>query len=147
MNWHIKKFDELTTIELYNILKERVNIFVVEQNCPYLEVDDKDIESFHLFAEERGEIVAYLRILPPGVSFKEMSLGRVIVKKEYRSKGLGKELVKRSLEFVQKEMREEKIKISAQQYLIDFYGGFGFKISSEGYLEDDIPHIEMTYSF
>lgn len=145
MKWHIKKFDELTLNELYNILKERTNIFVVEQNCPYPEIDGKDTQCFHLFAEENGDIVAYLRILPPGVSFQEMALGRVIVKKEYRGLGLGKELLRRGIEFAEKEMKEQKIKIAAQQYLTKFYGSFGFKVASETYLEDGIPHVNMIY--
>lgn len=145
MNWDIKKFDELTVNELYSILKERVDVFVVEQTCPYPECDGKDIKCFHLFAKENDEIIAYLRILPPGVSYDETGIGRVLVKDKHRGKGLAIEMMNRAIKFIQEEMKFKKIKISAQQYLIDFYGSFGFKISSEGYLEDGIPHIDMIY--
>ncbi|RPJ95209.1 GNAT family N-acetyltransferase [Rummeliibacillus sp. TYF005] len=147
MSWKLKKFDELTNSELYNILKERTVIFVVEQNCPYLEVDGKDPFSYHLFKEVDGEIVAYLRILPPGVSYTESSIGRVIVKKEYRGQGIAKELLKRGLDFIQNELKETTVKIQAQEYLRKFYGSFGFQAISETYLEDNIPHIDMVLQF
>lgn len=88
MNFQLKTFNELTTTELYNILKERTDVFVVEQNCPYPEVDGKDLQSYHLFKEENGEIIAYLRILPPGVSYPELSIGRVLVKRIIVDKSL-----------------------------------------------------------
>ena len=143
MKWHIKKFNELTNVELYTLLKERTAVFVVEQNCPYLEVDGKDLESFHLFAEKQGEIVAYLRILPPGVSYPEASLGRIFVKKEYRGQGFAEELVSRGIDYTKQELKEERIKIQAQDYLRNFYQSFGFQAISEVYLEDNIPHIDM----
>lgn len=143
MKWHIKKFNELTNVELYTLLKERTAVFVVEQNCPYLEVDGKDLESFHLFAEKQEEIVAYLRILPPGVSYPEASLGRIFVKKEYRGQGFAEELVSRGIDYIKQELKEERIKIQAQDYLRNFYQSFGFQAISEVYLEDNIPHIDM----
>ena len=84
MDFTLKTFEQLTNTELYNILKVRTEVFVVEQNCPYPEVDGKDLSSYHLYKEENGEIIAYLRVLPPGVSYEELSIGRVLVKKEYR---------------------------------------------------------------
>lgn len=144
MTWLIKKFDELTSMEVYRILQERTAIFVVEQNCPYQEVDGKDIASYHLYKEEAGEIVAYSRLLPSGVSYTEASIGRVIVKREHRGKGLAQELFSKSIEFIQYELKENKIKIQAQQYLQSFYQSFGFEPISETYLEDNIPHIDMV---
>ncbi|MGM0846496.1 MAG: GNAT family N-acetyltransferase [Bacillota bacterium] len=143
MSWTFKKFDELINSELYNLLKERTLVFVVEQNCPYLEVDGKDPFSYHLFKEDDGEIIAYLRILPAGVSYQEVSIGRVFVKKEFRGQGLAEELIKKGLEFIQKELNETTVKIQAQDYLRKFYGSFGFQAISETYLEDNIPHVDM----
>lgn len=143
MSWKLKTFDELTTRELYSILKERTEIFVVEQNCPYLEVDGKDLTSYHLYKETDGEVVAYLRILPAGVSYEQASLGRVIVKKEYRGKGLAQELLRRGIDFTLNELKENTIKIQGQHYLEKFYGSFGFKTISDVYMEDGIPHVDM----
>lgn len=143
MSWKLKKFDELTNNELYNILKERTLVFVVEQNCPYLEVDGKDPFSYHLYKEDNGLIIAYLRILPAGVSYQESSIGRVFIKKEYRGQGIAQELVKKGIDFIQNELEETTIKIQAQDYLRKFYSSFGFQAISETYLEDNIPHIDM----
>ena len=130
MSWKLKKFDELTNHELYNLLKERTLVFVVEQNCPYLEVDGKDPFSYHLFKEDNGEIIAYLRILPAGVSYQESSIGRVFIKKEYRGQGIAQELVKKALDFLQNELKETTVKIQAQAYLRKFYSSFGFQAIS-----------------
>ncbi|MBM7702679.1 GNAT family N-acetyltransferase [Metabacillus iocasae] len=143
MSWVIKQFDELTLRELYAILQARTNVFVVEQNCPYNEVDGKDIPSYHVFKKEKEEIVAYLRVLPKGVSYSEASLGRIIVHPSYRRTGLGQELVSRGLAFLHEELNETTVKIQAQSYLQDFYESFGFKQISKEYLEDGIPHIDM----
>ncbi|MFE5381693.1 GNAT family N-acetyltransferase [Bacillus cereus] len=144
MGWNLKKFDELTNIELYNLLKERTLVFVVEQNCPYPEVDGKDPFSYHLFKENNGEIIAYLRIVPAGVSYQEISIGRVFVRKEYRGQGIAEELLKKGLDFIQNELKEKTVKIQAQDYLRKFYSSFGFQTISETYLEDNIPHIDMV---
>ncbi|OOR26959.1 GNAT family N-acetyltransferase [Bacillus wiedmannii] len=143
MSWNLKKFDELTNIELYNLLKERTLVFVVEQNCPYPEVDGKDPFSYHLFKEDDGEIIAYLRIVPAGVSYQEISIGRVFVKKEYRGQGIAEELLKKGLDFIQNELKEKTVKIQAQDYLRKFYSSFGFQTISQTYLEDNIPHVDM----
>ncbi|MEB9370558.1 GNAT family N-acetyltransferase [Bacillus cereus] len=143
MSWNLKKFDELTNIELYNLLKERILVFVVEQNCPYPEVDGKDPFSYHLFKEDNGEIIAYLRIVPAGVSYQEISIGRVFVKKEYRGQGIAEELLKKGLDFIQNELKEKTVKIQAQDYLRKFYSSFGFQTISQTYLEDNIPHVDM----
>lgn len=147
MEWKIKRFDELSNEELYNIIKERINIFVVEQDCPYPELDGKDAFAYHLFqVREEGEIAAYARIYKHGLYYEEASFGRVIVKEKYRREGLGKELLTRAITFLQEELNEHKIKIQAQDYLRDFYGSFGFKPISEVYLEDNIPHVDMLLS-
>lgn len=143
MNFKLKTFNELTNTELYNILQERTNVFVVEQNCPYPEVDGKDVQSYHLYKEQNGQIVAYLRILPPGVSYPELSIGRVLVKKEYRGQRLAHELMARALQFIEDELNETTVKIQAQDYLRKFYGSFGFEAISEVYLDDGIPHVDM----
>lgn len=143
MNFTLKTFDQLTNTELYNILQERTNVFVVEQNCPYPEVDGKDAQSYHLYKEENGEIIAYLRILPPGVSYAELSIGRVLVKKEYRGQKLAHELMVRALQFIADELNETTVKIQAQDYLRNFYSSFGFEAISEVYLDDGIPHVDM----
>ena len=143
MGWNLKKFDELTNYELYNLLKERTLVFVVEQNCPYPEVDGKDPSCYHLFKEEKGEIVAYLRVVPAGVAYQETSIGRVFVKKEYRGRGMAGELVKRGLDFIENELKETTVKIQAQDYLREFYSSFGFQPISDTYLEDNIPHVDM----
>ena len=143
MTWYVKAFHELTATEVYTILKERTDVFVVEQNCPYPEVDGKDLKSYHLYKVEHDEIVAYATLLPKGVSYEEASIGRVLVKKEYRGRGLAQELLKRSLAYLEQSLEETTIKIQAQDYLRDFYGSFGFKASSDTYLEDGIPHVDM----
>lgn len=145
MNWKLKKFNELTVEEMYKILALRNEIFIVEQECPYLDCDNKDLKSYHLFAEENGEIVSYLRVLEKGVSYDEISIGRVAVKKNYRGNGISREMMLKAIEFIENELFETTIKIQAQAYLINFYSSLGFKAVSEEYLEDDIPHIDMLY--
>lgn len=143
MNWKLKSFNELSTHELYGILQVRTQVFVVEQECPYLEVDGKDLHAYHLYKEENGKVVAYARLLPAGVSYKEASIGRVLVKDDYRGKGLASELVKRGLDFIHDELGERTVKIQAQEYLREFYGSFGFRAITETYLDDGIPHVDM----
>ncbi|MCB2288274.1 GNAT family N-acetyltransferase [Clostridium sp. CS001] len=145
MNWEVKKFNELTGQEVYEILKLRNEVFVVEQQCIYQDCDDKDKKAYHLFGEENGEIVAYLRILKKNISYNEISIGRVLTNKTHRGRGLGKEMMLNAMEFIEKHLGEKTIRISAQQYLFKFYSNLGFVKVSEEYLEDEIPHIEMLY--
>ncbi|MFC4100318.1 GNAT family N-acetyltransferase [Paenibacillus xanthanilyticus] len=148
MTWTFKTFDQLTTLELYRILQERTQVFVVEQRCPYPEVDGKDLESVHLYRmDDEGNIMAYLRLLPAGLAYKEASIGRVLVNQAYRGKGIAAELVQRGLDYIRQEWREAEVKIQAQAYLEKFYHSFGFVKVSETYLEDDIPHIDMKMRF
>jgi len=145
MEWKLKKFNELNCEELYNILKLRTEVFIVEQKCPYQDADRKDQKSLHLYLEDNGEVVAYSRILPKGVSYDKASIGRIIVKKEYRGKGLSREMILKAINYIEEILKETEIKIQAQAYLFDFYGSLGFKGISEEYLEDNIPHIDMLY--
>ncbi len=139
----IKKFDELTLNELYDIMKLRVDIFVVEQNCPYGELDNKDMESIHIFYKEDGEIAAYLRIIPKFLSYDSVSMGRICIKQEFRSRKLGREIVKDAINYIEKDMKEYIITIGAQEYLKDFYASFDFKPISDVYDEDGIKHLDM----
>lgn len=146
MEWHIKYFNDLSPEELYNILKLRSEIFVVEQQCIYLDCDDKDKVSYQLFKKNHeGDIIASVRILPKGVSYNEPSIGRVVVRKDYRRKGIASEMMKIAIDFIKKEFNENAIRISAQLYLLEFYKSVGFLPVSEPYLEDNIPHIEMLH--
>lgn len=143
MTWKLLTFEQLSNYQLYNIIKERLNIFIVEQNCPYPELDDIDYDCYHFFFEEDGEVKAYCRILDAGLKYKEASIGRVIVKEKYRRHGLATELLNKAISFTQNELKQQQIKIQAQDYLRQFYGSFGFEPISEVYLEDGIPHVDM----
>lgn len=145
VEWKLKKFDELNIEELYEILQLRSEVFVVEQECAYQDCDGKDKNSYHLYLESDGRIIAYLRILKKGLSFDEMSIGRVLIHKDYRRKGIAREMMTKAISFIEKELNEKEIKIQAQVYLVDFYGSLGFKKVSDEYLEDNIPHIDMLY--
>lgn len=145
MNWVVKKFSELSSDELYEILKLRSEVFVVEQECIYEDCDGKDKKSYHLFAEQNGEILVYLRILEKGVSYNEISIGRVLANKKYRGRGFAKQMMLRAIEFIEHYLNQKTIRISAQVYLLNFYSSFGFVKVSDVYLEDEIPHIEMLY--
>lgn len=143
MEWHLKTFSQLTADELYKILQVRVEVFVVEQACAYRELDDHDQTAFHLFAVEGEKMAGYARILPPGSTYNELSIGRVLVRKEFRGKGLATELMNRALNFVQENIKANCVKIQAQEYLLSFYRSFGFESVSEVYLDEGIPHVDM----
>lgn len=144
INWTVKHFDELSALEYHHILYLRTEIFVVEQNCPYQEVDHKDLLAYHLFgSNEKNEVVAVTRILPENVSYKEISVGRVTIKKKYRGTGLSDKLMNVTFSAIEQLFGKQPIRISAQEYLLNFYSRHGFKAVSETYLEDDIPHVEM----
>lgn len=146
MEYKIRTFDELSNKELYSILRLRSEIFVVEQNCVYQDLDNKDLNAYHLMAVENGELIGYLRILNKGVSYKEASIGRVVVKKEYRRKKLGLEIINKGIDFIINTLQEKEVRISAQVYAKNLYEKAGLVEVSEEYLEDDIPHVEMLYS-
>ena len=145
MNLITKTFNELTTDELYKILRLRNEVFILEQECPYQDIDDKDSESYHMFLKENNEIIAYLRIIKKGISYKQISIGRVVVKKDYRFKGIAKDMLLKCLDFIENNLGEKEIKIQAQSYLYEFYSSLGFKKISDIYLEDNIPHMDMLY--
>lgn len=145
INWIIKDFDELTAYELYAIIQLRNEVFVVEQNCVYQDADDKDQQSAHFCGWINKTLVAYTRILPLGLAYeKYASIGRVVSSPKYRGTGIGKQLVKNSIEQTFKLYPVNEIKIGAQLYLKKFYESFGFKQDGDDYLEDDIPHIPMV---
>ncbi len=144
IKWTTKAFKNLTVDEYFEILYLRTEVFVVEQDCPYQEVDEKDRQSYHLFGRaENGTVMAVTRILPKGISYAEASIGRVALKKEYRGKGIADTLMLESFKFVENHMGKQAIRISAQEYLLKYYTKHGFKQVGDMYLEDDIPHIEM----
>ena len=146
-HWQLKKWEELSVEDLYRCLQLRIAVFIVEQNCPYHEADDKDRKSLHLFTtNQQNEVIAYLRLLLPGVSYDEWSIGRVATDISHRRSGLGKELMKYAMEYLSTQHKNPAIRISAQAYLEKFYSELGFKKVSEEYLEDNIPHIEMLYT-
>lgn len=144
LEWKIKTFEALSVHELYDLLKLRSEIFVLEQNCVYLDLDGKDKQALHLFGEFEGKIVAYTRLFKPGISFENSSIGRVTVDANYRDRKWGHDLMRESIAAIKQHFGESKITIGAQLYLKKFYETHGFIQTSEMYLEDDIPHIEMT---
>lgn len=146
IKWVTKKFDVLSVVELYQILRLRSEIFVVEQNCVYQDLDNKDQKAIHLFGEFEGKIIAYSRLFKAGDYFDCSSIGRVVVAANYRDKKFGHELIKQGIAEIRNHFNEENITISAQLYLKKFYESHGFIQTSEMYLEDDIPHIEMKIS-
>lgn len=141
--WYLKSFNDLSNSQLYEILKLRSEIFVVEQDCVYQDMDDKDKIALHFFKEEAHQIVAYTRLFKPGDYYKEASIGRVVVKGYKRSTGLGHLLIDKSIEQIEKIIGKIPIKIGAQVYLKRFYESHNFKKISEEYLEDGIPHVYM----
>ncbi len=138
-------FSALTTEELYKLMALRQEVFVVEQNCPYLDADGKDQNAWHLMGfDDDGKLIAYARIAPKGITYDNyISIGRIATATTVRRKGFGKKLMDVCFEKIEKLFGTEPIKISAQCYLIQFYESFGFKTVGEEYLEDDIPHIAM----
>lgn len=143
LKWSIKPFEALSVHELYDLLRLRSEIFVVEQNCVYLDLDGKDKVALHLFGEFEGKIVAHARLFKAGISFDNASIGRVVVDANYRDKKWGHELMREAIAGVLLHFGESQITIGAQLYLKKFYESHGFVQISEMYLEDDIPHIDM----
>ena len=143
LNIVIKSFNELSVEELYNILQLRSEIFVVEQNCVYQDMDDKDQKALHVLGKKNNKIIAYTRIFKPGDYFDMSSIGRVIVAKSERQYGYGYDIMNASINAIKQNFNESKIKLSAQCYLKKFYNNLGFIEVGEEYLEDDIPHICM----
>lgn len=140
----IKTFQELTTVELYDLLQLRSEVFVVEQDCVYQDVDGKDANALHVLGYKNNVLIGYSRLFKAGNYFSEASIGRVIIKPSERKYGYGHELIKKSIEVIETEFNTKEIHISAQTYLKQFYESHGFIQVGDGYLEDDIPHIKMV---
>ncbi|MEM7485373.1 MAG: GNAT family N-acetyltransferase [Bacteroidota bacterium] len=138
-----KTFNELSNKELYDIMRLRSEVFVVEQNCIYQDLDDKDQKALHIFGKKDEKVVAYTRIFKPGDYFDVTSIGRVVVAKEERKYGYGKLIMEASLEEISKRFSDVAVELSAQTYLVKFYTDLGFVSYGEEYLEDGIPHIRM----
>lgn len=147
MNWSIKKFNQLDINNLYSILKLRSEVFVLEQKCPYLDIDEKDQKALHIFSlDNKDDCIAYGRILKPDDYYKNYTaITRIVIRKKDRNKQLGYELVKKLIEICKEKYKEKKIKISAQKHLQNFYEKCGFVFKGENYLEDEIPHCAMYY--
>ena len=143
IDWRFKTFEGLTKTELYEIMILRQQVFVVEQDCPYLDADEKDKDSHHLMGYINGILVAYLRLVKPGISYEEMSFGRIVTAKSHRGIGLGVALMKEGIKRSIKLYGTFNNRISAQSYLLPFYQKFGFESTGKEYLEDGIPHTEM----
>ena len=140
-----KIFSELNTEELYQILRLRSEVFVVEQDCIYQDIDNKDQKAIHLYFKENDEILAYTRIFKAGYYYENPSIGRVVVSKKNRGKDVGKKIMIDSIEYIKQNMKGKKIELSAQKYLDKFYKDLGFYKTGEDYLEDGIPHQRMLY--
>ena len=141
----VKSFDTLSTSELYHILQLRSEVFVVEQDAAYLDADKKDYKGTHVLQYKGSTLAAYARVLPPGVSYKEASIGRVVTHPSFRSIGLGKILMQQALSYCKENFPKQNIRISAQCYLERFYQNLGFEIVSAIYKEDGIDHQEMLF--
>ena len=146
MNFILKYFDALTARETYDLLQLREEVFQIEQNCIYKDIDDKDRQCWHLLMYKDDELVAYARLVPDKISYDGyVSIGRVVSKPIYRKEGYGRKVMEEAMQQMKKLFDNTPIKISAQAYLQNFYESFGFEKVSEPYMEDDIPHIAMIF--
>jgi ElaA protein len=143
VQWECFSFDDLPNHTLYQVLRLRSEVFVVEQNCVFLDADNADEHCLHLCGFVEGNVAAYARLVPPGILFPETSIGRVVTSPQYRGSGLGKVLMEEAIELCHQVFGEGAIQIGAQLYLQKFYEGFGFKTIGEVYVEDGIDHIHM----
>ena len=143
MQYAIKTFEELTNTELYQMLKLRQEVFIIEQACIYPDIDNRDESAHHLIALDHGKIIGCLRILGKGAVFEEASIGRVVVSECCRGRGIAKKMMQQAIQFIGSAQKEKYIKISAQTYVVPFYSSLGFEAVSEEYLEDGIPHVDM----
>ena len=139
----VKSFDDLSKIELYKILRLRAEVFIVEQDCIYQDIDDKDQKALHVILKKESEIIGYTRIFWHGDYFDEASIGRVVISKKERHNCYGTDLMKASVNAIYATIKTKKIKISAQTYLKEFYNNLGFYEKGKEYFEDGIPHIAM----
>lgn len=145
MKIETKRFNGLSINELYELLQLRSEVFVVEQNCVYQDIDGKDDIAWHVLGKKNDRLVAYLRIFEPGDYFKSASIGRVVVAETSRKRGYAKKIMEAAMAHIFESLSEKNITLSAQTYLIPFYEDLGFQTEGKGYLEDGIPHIKMVY--
>ena len=146
IRWDCKHFDKLSVAELHAILALRCNVFIIEQNCPYLDPDHKDAHSYHVMGWAGNDLVAVARIVEPGISYAEVSIGRVATSSAVRGTGAGKMLMTKTMEYIENIFGKVPVRISAQSYLQKYYESYGFVRSEKAeYLEDDIPHLDMIY--
>lgn len=142
-----RAFNALSLRVLYEMIRLRVDVFVVEQDCPYSDLDNKDQDAIHYsYTLDSGRVIGYLRILNKGVSYNEVSIGRVIIDPEFRKLNLGNDLMAEAMSYIKNEMGENAVRISAQKHLENYYSYHGFKSVGEPYLEDGIPHIQMVFN-
>lgn len=141
--WHLKTFDELSRDQLYAIIRARLDVFVIEQECAYLDTDNYDQKALHLWAEYQGEIVAYCRLFDKGIKYEEASIGRVLTRAAGRGQNVGRQLVRYAVDTIENVYKTSAIRISAQDYLLKFYAEFGFIATDKKYFEDNLPHTEM----
>ena len=141
--FHIHSFNELTSLELYSLLKLRQDIFVVEQNCIFPDLDEKDLHCMHVLHKVDDKVVAYCRILPPGITSTHPSIGRICVKKSHRGTGLAENMIVYAIRVTRKMYHQSRIEIAAQQGLVPYYEKFGFETISDAYDEDGIMHVDM----
>lgn len=146
MQVKISTFEELSLNDLYKVLQLRAEVFVVEQDCVYQDIDGKDQKALHVLGFEGEKLIAYTRIFPPGKYFNEAAIGRVVVQEKYRKNSYGHEILKASIKVIEERFNTNTIKLSAQTYLKKFYESHGFHQIGDGYLEDGIPHIAMIKS-
>ena len=146
MDVTVKEFKALTLEELYGILQLRSEVFVVEQDCVYQDLDGKDQKALHVVGLKNNKVIAYARLFKPGEYFKEASIGRVVVSPSTRKEGYGVEIMRASIQAVKEQYNETTMRISAQKYLLKFYNSLGFVQEGEEYLEDGIPHVAMVKS-
>ena len=143
INYLWKSFDELSIDDLYAILSLRQEVFVLEQNCPYIDADYSDQDAFHLLGYENKNLIGYLRAFPPKIKYDGSSMGRIVIKASHRGNDLGKEITNIGKDFLWEKYPQDEIVISAQHRLLSFYNQLGFKSRGEIYLEDNIDHIQM----
>lgn len=143
MEIKILKFEEFSVKEIYEVLKLRCEVFVVEQDCVYQDLDGKDNKALHVLGYEDGLLIAYARCFDAGIYFEAAAIGRILVRDNYRKLGYGHQITKAAIKVVHTKLKADKIKLSAQTYLVTFYETHGFKTIGERYLEDGIPHIGM----
>tara|TARA_B110000503_G_scaffold119035_1_gene180493 strand:+ start:1972 stop:2424 length:453 start_codon:yes stop_codon:yes gene_type:complete len=147
LEWQIKPYQDLSINEFHDIIALRIDVFVVEQNCPYSELDGKDKKAYHVLCRSgKGKIVATARILPPGVSYPSVSIGRVVTDQSVRGTGIGHELMRKCMEYCKIEFGDDNVTVSAQKHLENYYKNHGFISTGKEYLEDGIPHVEMLCS-